>query len=87
MDETAHAQLRVIHRVSGVLSAAGVNAWLFPPDSFDEVPVTLERVQVLAMSVSGMLAMKQQYPTLRHGGPWRDKDVADMATLRGLLAD
>ena len=173
MDETALAQLRVIHRVSSVLSAADVNAWLFggwgldarigrvtrrhgdiefwvervdgdrsaatlvaagatelstqppeeareftwdgldfstayfdrradgtsaqvqgrwddwlfPPDSLDDVPVSLEGVQVLAMSIAGMLAMKQQYPTLRHGGPWRDKDVADMATLRGLLAD
>ena len=37
------------------------------------------------MSVAGMLAMKEQYPTLRHGSPWRDKDVRDIAVLRGLL--
>jgi hypothetical protein len=58
--------------------------WLFPPDSFDEVPVVIEGVPVLAMSVTGMLAMKEQYPTLRHGGPWRPKDIDDMATLRKL---
>lgn len=33
------------------------------------------------MSVAGMLAMKEQYPTLRNGGPWRDKDIGDIAIL------
>jgi hypothetical protein len=36
------------------------------------------------MSVSGMLAMKEQYPTLRCGGPWRKKDIADIEVLREL---
>jgi lincosamide nucleotidyltransferase A/C/D/E len=31
-----------------------------------------------------MLAMKEQFPTLRNGGPWRDKDISDIAVLRGL---
>ena len=39
------------------------------------------------MSVSGMLAMKEQYPRLRNGGPWRQKDIADIEILRGLAAD
>ena len=39
---------------------------------------------VLAMSVRGMLAMKEQFPHLRNGRPWRQKDIADMELLRGL---
>jgi hypothetical protein len=33
-----------------------------------------------------MLAMKEQYPTLRHGRPWREKDRADIEVLRALIA-
>ena len=58
--------------------------WLFPPGSFGEEPVTLDGTPVLAMSVSGMLAMKEQFPSLRNGRPWRQKDIADMEILRGL---
>jgi hypothetical protein len=39
------------------------------------------------MSTAGMLAMKEQYPQLRNGGPWRSKDIQDIATLREMLAD
>jgi hypothetical protein len=60
--------------------------WLFPPGSFDDEPVTLDGTPVLAMSVSGMLAMKEQFPHLRNGRPWRQKDIADIAILRGLAA-
>jgi Aminoglycoside-2''-adenylyltransferase len=55
--------------------------WLFPSDSFDEVPVVIEGVPVLAMSVAGMLAMKEQFPMLRHGSPWRPQDIKDISTL------
>ena len=41
---------------------------------------------VLAMSVSGMLAMKEQFPHLRNGRPWRQKDIDDIKTLRRLAA-
>ena len=60
--------------------------WLFPPDSFGEVPGLLEGIPVPAMSVAGMLAMKEQFPTLRNGGPWREKDIGDIAVLRALLS-
>jgi len=36
------------------------------------------------MSVSGMLAMKEQFPHLRNGRPWRQKDIDDMGVLRRL---
>jgi hypothetical protein len=39
------------------------------------------------MSVAGMLAMKEQYPNLRNGRPWRPKDIGDMETLRRLAAE
>jgi len=39
------------------------------------------------MSVAGMLAMKEQYPHLRNGGPWRQKDIDDIKVLRGLAAE
>lgn len=58
--------------------------WLFPPDSFGDKPGMLDGTPVLAMSVSGMLAMKEQFPRLRNGGPWRQKDIHDIEILRGL---
>jgi hypothetical protein len=33
-----------------------------------------------------MLAMKEQFPRLRNGRPWRQKDITDMELLRGLAA-
>jgi hypothetical protein len=58
--------------------------WLFPPGSFSDEPVMLDGTPVLAMSVSGMLAMKEQFPHLRNGRPWRQKDIADIEILRAL---
>jgi hypothetical protein len=60
--------------------------WLFPPGSFGDEPGTLDGTPVLAMSVSGMLAMKEQFPYLRIGRPWRQKDIADIGMLRGLAS-
>jgi hypothetical protein len=60
--------------------------WVFPAGSFGDDTVILDGLSVQAMSVAGMLAMKEEYPRLRNGGPWRPKDVADITTLRGLLA-
>jgi len=59
--------------------------WLFPANSFADEAVTLEGCWVLAMSAAGMLAM-EQYPQRRNGGPWRPKDIADIQTLRALVA-
>ncbi len=61
--------------------------WLFPAGSFGDVPGTLDGTPVLAMSVSGMLAMKEQFPRLRNGRPWRQKDIGDMEILRRLAAE
>jgi len=61
--------------------------WLFPPGSFGSDPGVLDGMPVLAMSVAGMLAMKEQYPHLRNGGPWRQKDIDDIKVLRGLAAE
>jgi hypothetical protein len=61
--------------------------WLFPPDSFGDKPGVLDGMPVLAMSASGMLAMKEQFPRLRNGGPWRQKDIADIEILRALAAE
>jgi hypothetical protein len=58
--------------------------WLFPPGSFGDEPATLAGTPVLAMSVAGMLAMKEQFPQLRNGSPWRQKDIEDIEILRGL---
>ena len=60
--------------------------WLFPPGSFGDEPVALDGTLVQAMSVSGMLAMKEQFPHLRNGRPWRQKDIVDIEILRGLAA-
>jgi hypothetical protein len=60
--------------------------WRFPPGSFGDEPGMLEGTPVPAMSVSGMLAMKEQFPHLRNGRPWRQKDIDDIEVLRGLAA-
>ena len=56
------------------------------PATFGDEPGLLDGTQVLAMSVSGMLAMKEQFPHLRNGSPWRQKDLGDIEVLRGLAA-
>jgi hypothetical protein len=61
--------------------------WRFPPGSFGDEPGMLDGAPVLAMSVAGMLAMKEQYPRLRNGGPWRQKDIDDIKVLRRLAAE
>lgn len=61
--------------------------WLFPPGSFGDEPAMLDGTPVLAMSLAGMLAMKEQFPNLRNGRPWRPKDIADMEILRRLAAE
>jgi Aminoglycoside-2''-adenylyltransferase len=60
--------------------------WLFPPGSFGDEPGTLDGTPVPAMSVAGMLAMKEQFPHLRNGRPWRQKDIDDIGILRELIA-
>src|SRR5215831_14854700 len=61
--------------------------WVCPPGSFGDEPGTLDGTPVLAMSVRGMLAMKEQFPGLRNGRPWRQKDIDDIAILRRLTAE
>lgn len=61
--------------------------WVFPPDAFADDPGWLDGIPVPTMSVAGMLAMKEQFPTLRNGRPWRDKDIGDIALLRALLSN
>jgi len=61
--------------------------WVFPAGSFSDEPGVLDGIEVPAMSVAGMLAMKEQFPTLRNGKSWRAKDKADVEVLRVLAAD
>ena len=58
--------------------------WVFPPASFGDDPGSVDGVSVPVMSVAGMLAMKEQFPTLRNGRPWREKDISDIEILRRL---
>jgi hypothetical protein len=59
--------------------------WQLPAESFGDDPGILDGRAVSTMSATGMLAMKEQFPALRHGGPWRDKDQKDIETLRALI--
>jgi len=59
--------------------------WVFPEGSFGDDIGLLDGMSVPTMSVAGMLAMKEQYPHLKHGSPWRPKDIADIETLRNML--
>ena len=58
--------------------------WNLPADSFGDTPGILDGQAVPTMSATGMLAMKEQYPQLRNGRPWRQKDIDDIELLRGL---
>ena len=74
-------------REDGTIALEGRRSdWAFPADSFGEVPGLLDGVLVPAMSIAGMLAMKEQSPALRNGRPWRVKDISDIAVLRDLLS-
>ena len=61
--------------------------WVFPAGSFGDEPGVLDGTEVPAMSVAGLLAMKEQYPALRNGGPWRPKDKTDVEVLRALASE
>jgi hypothetical protein len=69
---TAYFDRRAAH------SAGRWSDWVFPPDSFGDDCGLLDRIPVPAMSVAGMLAMKEHLPTVRNGAPWRDKDIGDI---------
>jgi Aminoglycoside-2''-adenylyltransferase len=61
--------------------------WIFPAGSFSAEPGVLDGIEVPAMSIAGMLAMKEQFPTLRNGKIWRPKDMADVEVLRVLASE
>jgi lincosamide nucleotidyltransferase A/C/D/E len=85
-DGTWFSTAYFVARPDGTFTSRGrFDDWTFPAGSFPDEPVILEGLQVLAMSVVGMLAMKEQYPRLRNGRPWRDKDVRDIKLMRALL--
>jgi hypothetical protein len=61
--------------------------WIFPADTFDAPPGHLDGLPVPTMSVEGMIAMKEQFATLRNGRPLRDKDMRDLSMLRQLVRE
>ena len=70
----------------GYASPAGRwSDWRFPPNSFTDTTALLNGRRVPVMSVLGLLAMKEQFPTLRNGRPLREKDASDIVVLRELL--
>ncbi|WNV87018.1 nucleotidyltransferase domain-containing protein [Umezawaea sp. Da 62-37] len=73
-------------RADGTFAPRGrFDDWVFPAGSFPGEPVDLAGLPVRAMSAAGMLTMKEQFPHLRGGRPWRDKDVVDVGLLRSML--
>ena len=58
--------------------------WVFPPNSFGEATGRIGGLVVPTMSIKGMLAMKEQYASLRNGKPLRTKDRSDIEVLRSL---
>lgn len=59
--------------------------WELAAESFGDDPGILDGLVVPTMSATGMLAMKEQFPTLRNGRPWRDTDREDIEILRALI--
>jgi lincosamide nucleotidyltransferase A/C/D/E len=59
--------------------------WQLPAESFGDDPGILGGLAVPTMSAAGMLAMKEQFPNLRNGRPWREKDREDIEVLRALV--
>ena len=60
--------------------------WVFPAGSFSAPPGQLGAMTVPVMSLEGMVAMKEQYPTLRNGRPLREKDLQDLEHMRELAS-
>ena len=58
--------------------------WVFPPNSFGETTGRIGGLVMPTMSIEGMLAVKEQYATLRNGKPLRPKDRSDIEVLRSL---
>jgi hypothetical protein len=70
----------------GTLGVEGPQSdWRFPANSFEEPPGQIGDLTLPAMSIEGMLAMKEQFSTLRNGRPLRDKDIVDIEIMQGLL--
>ena len=70
----------------GYASPAGRwSDWRFPPGSFAEDAAPLGGRLVPVMGVVGLLTMKEQFPTLRNGRPFREKDKRDILVLRELV--
>jgi len=75
-----------VRQPDGTIKLAGRwSDWNLPAESFGDRPGILGDSEVPTMSATGMLAMKEQYPTLRNGRPWRDKDRKDIEELRRLV--
>jgi lincosamide nucleotidyltransferase A/C/D/E len=87
-DGTWFSTAYFLARPGGTFTSRGrFDDWTFPMGSFPDEPVILEGLPIRAMSVAGMLAMKEQYPRLRNGRPWRDKDVRDIEVMRAMLGE
>jgi hypothetical protein len=63
------------------------SAWVFPAGSASDEPGVLDGIEVPATSGARMLAMKEQFPALRNGKPWRAKDKTDVEVLRVLASE
>ena len=60
--------------------------WPWAEGSFDGPPVTLDGLELLAMSPEGLLDIKLNFHTHPHGAPLRPKDIADIERLQALIA-
>jgi hypothetical protein len=60
--------------------------WPFPARAFDEPRVLLGAIEAPVMSAEGLLDMKLGFAAQPHGAPPREKDRADVARLRAIIA-
>jgi hypothetical protein len=61
--------------------------WPWAAGAFDSDPLTLAGVTARAMSIEGLLDIKTRFASHPHGGPLREKDVADIELLRALAVE
>ena len=59
--------------------------WPFPKGSFGRTVGMIEGVTCPIMSLQGQLDSKEQWARQKHGGPLRDKDIADIELLKKRL--
>jgi hypothetical protein len=72
----------LVNAAGQIVIAGKWSDWAWADAAFDAPMATLHGVTCPIVSAQSILATKEGYAAQPHGGPLRDKDIADIARLR-----